>query len=329
MHTDPVMPFVTTDDLKIHFKEAGAGRTVLVLLHGNFASWRWWRPLFDRLDRGVHAYAPVMRGCGHTIETGESKGDRGIPRLARDLDQFSRALSLPRFHLVGHSLGGAAALQFALDQPGKVRSLTLVSPAPPGGLEDMRMGDSQAARTLRMLDPERGFLLPWGAALYRWGHVTRLNRVMLRRAILALMPTTSPDSDTLRELVDDAARLTPDTVLGFHEGLHRWQVADRLAELRMPVQILAGGLDKLVPLEPLREAATVLPRARLVVWDEVGHSPMMERPGDFAEMLLRFMARRSLSLFLRRWFWRVSGGVRGYTRRLNANNPWEHILHQV
>lgn len=43
------MPFIQTEHLNIHYETAGAGQNVLVLVHGNFASWRWWQPVFDRL----------------------------------------------------------------------------------------------------------------------------------------------------------------------------------------------------------------------------------------------------------------------------------------
>src|SRR5512141_2614386 len=127
------MPYVNTPGLKIHYEEAGAGPNVFVLVHGNFASWRWWRQLLDQLPPGYHAYAPDLRGCGDTVG-GTSTEAYGIAQLGDDLLEFVRALGLPSFHLVGHSLGGAVALQLALKHPEKVRTLTLVTPAPATGL---------------------------------------------------------------------------------------------------------------------------------------------------------------------------------------------------
>lgn len=97
------MPFIQTSNLNIHYELAGKGDTVLVLVHGNFASWRWWRPVLDRLPAGYRAYAPDLRGCG---DTDRPPDGYTIEQLAADLHAFARALGLPAFHLVGHSLGG-------------------------------------------------------------------------------------------------------------------------------------------------------------------------------------------------------------------------------
>ena len=46
------MPFVQTHKLNIHYEVADTGKVILVLVHGNFASWRWWRPVLERLPSG-------------------------------------------------------------------------------------------------------------------------------------------------------------------------------------------------------------------------------------------------------------------------------------
>jgi 3-oxoadipate enol-lactonase len=92
---------------RIHYEMAGCGRTPLVLLHGNFASWRWWQPVFERLPAPFVAYAPVMRGCNGSPSNLFDGFE--ISLLAEDLELFVDALGLRRFHLVAHSLGGAVA----------------------------------------------------------------------------------------------------------------------------------------------------------------------------------------------------------------------------
>jgi len=104
------MPFVQLETARAHYEVAGAGRNVLVLVHGNFASSRWWRPVLDRLPPGWRAYAMDLRGCGETAPPPSGAAEEySIPRLASDLAAFADRLDLPAFH-VGHSLGGAVAL---------------------------------------------------------------------------------------------------------------------------------------------------------------------------------------------------------------------------
>ena len=107
------MPFIRAGALTVHYIERGSG-TPVVLVHGNWATCSWWQPVLGRLPDGWHGLACDLRRRGRT--TGPDS-DYGIPSLAGDLLAFTEALGLDPAHLVGHSLGSAVAMQFALDQP--------------------------------------------------------------------------------------------------------------------------------------------------------------------------------------------------------------------
>jgi 3-oxoadipate enol-lactonase len=303
------MPYVHTPALKIHFEEAGAGPNVFVLVHGNFGSWRWWKQVFDRLPPGFRAYAPDLRGCGDTAG-GTSGAAFGIPQLADDLLELVKALGQRSFHLVGHSLGGAVALQFALAHPEKVLSLTLAAPAPATGLLAMREGSSTSAKLLRKIDPEHAPSMAVLHSSYRLHHALGTNRLMLRRALAEMMPTATLDRAEIESLLGDAARMSPDAVVGFLQALHLWNVAGELGSLRVRTLVLAGGKDVLVPATALEQMAQRLPRGRLVVWPDVGHSPQVERPDDFVRLLVT-SARRSRVMRLRTWLWRLRRPLSG------------------
>src|SRR5438105_2919936 len=119
------MPFVKAGDLNVHYIEAGTG-TPLILVHGNWGSCAWWEPTLTRLPAGYRGIAYDVRGRGQTV--GQDSGYT-MPELAADLGAFADALGLDRFHLVGHSLGTAIAMQYTLDHPARVRTLTVVAPA--------------------------------------------------------------------------------------------------------------------------------------------------------------------------------------------------------
>lgn len=307
------MPTIETPALDLHYQQAGAGPNVFVFVHGNFASWRWWKPVLDRLPPGFLAYAPDLRGCGDTRPKGETASSYGIPQLADDLQALVEALDLGPFHLVGHSLGGAVALQFALQHSRMVRSLTLVSPAPAAGLAAMREGTSRLAQSLRMVDPADA---PAMAALesgYRVQRAFGLNRLPLRRALAEMMPGASLETAEVDALVDDAARMSPEALVGFLQALHEWNVEGELGRLRVPTLIVAGEMDTLVPPAASQRTAEILPRGQLLVWSQVGHSPQIERPDAFI-LLLVAAARRSLGVRLQNWLWLLR-------RRLSRNVP--------
>lgn len=296
------MPNIQTPALDIHFQQAGAGPNVFVFLHGNFASWRWWKPAFERLPPGFLAYAPDLRGCGDTRTKGESASSYSIPQLAGDLQALVKALDPGPFHLVGHSLGGAVALQFALEHGGSLRSLTLVSPAPAAGLAAMREGTSRSAQALRMVHPANAASMAALQSGYRVQRAMGLNRVPLRGALVEMMPGAKLERAEMDALVDDAARMSPEALVGFLQALHGWNVEGELWRLRLPTTVLAGEADTLVPPEASRKTAGLIPRAQLLVWPQVGHSPQMERPDAFV-LLLVVAARRSLRARLQTWLW--------------------------
>jgi pimeloyl-ACP methyl ester carboxylesterase len=301
------MPFLDTPRLRIHYEEAGAGAEVFVLVHGNFGSWRWWKPVFERLRPGWRMFAPDLRGCGETPAgaPGDDRAAYGIGELAEDLAGFVDGLGLRAFQLVGHSLGGGVALQFALDRPSRVRSLMLLSPPPPAGLAGMRTGTSKSARLLRRIDPDHGPSMAALQSSYRLHRSLGIHRLMLRQALPEMMPAASLEPGMAEALLADAGRMSPDALVGFLQALHRWNVEAELHRLRVPTTILWGTGDVLVPRAGLEEMARLL-GGKLLVWPDVGHSPQLERPDRFVEVLaaeVRGLYRKRL----RRWLARTTG----------------------
>ena len=292
---------------------------MFVFIHGNFASWRWWSPTLERLPPGVLAVAPDLRGCGDTVIEGETAPSWSIARLADDLGELVQALDLGRFHLVGHSLGGAVALQFALENSHKLRTLTLVSPAPAAGLAGMREGPSRSAQMLRMIDPANAASMARLESGYRMQRALGLNRLSLRRSVAEMMPGANLEKAQMDALVDDAARMTPEALVGFLQALHDWNVEDKLGWMRVPTLILAGEKDELVPPSASEKTAALLPDAELLVWPEVGHSPQLERPDDFV-VLLAAATRRSVWGRLQSALWLLRRRLFG-PRQLSAEAP--------
>lgn len=309
------MPFVQTLQADIHYEWAGSGDTVLVLLHGNLASWRWWQPVLDRLPTGHRAYAPDLRGFG---ETRRHQGGYSIQALVEDLHGFTAKLGLSAFHLVGHSLGGVAALQFALSHQEDVRSLTLVAPAPAEGLP-LVPGTGRGPHWLRSLSS-----LPRDASLTGLDLLSRLGAVMpggvarpatvdnnvapasgplppgmlrflrpLFRKALAGAMASLPRDEAFDALVRDVERAPPRVVREYARALDEWNVEGELWRVTIPVLILWGRKDFLIPYAGLKRTASQLPRAQLVTWPDVGHVPQLEEPERFVRLLREFIHESS------------------------------------
>ena len=283
-----IMPFIKTQSLNIHYEQAGTGEKTLLLVHGNFASWRWWRPLLDRLPSNWSAYAPDLRGCG---DTDKPVDGYTIPQLADDLYNFTTEMKLPAFHLIGHSLGGAVALQFALNHPEQIRTLTLVAPAPAEGMPLLQKGNKNLPWIWHLFDElNRDNPLNRVDSLNRLFHMMGADRLLIRRALMRMAPTLDYDKE-FEVLVDDACRLAPQAIPGFVQALDTWNVQPYLKNLRLPVLILLGDQDILIPKEALKRTARSLPHGKLVIWGDVGHSPQLEQPDRFVQILREFINR--------------------------------------
>jgi len=104
----------------------------VVFIHGNFSAATYWEELMLSMPPQYRCIAPDLRGYGDT-EDKVIDGTRGARDWADDLKALSDALGTKAAHLVGWSAGGGAILQFALDYPELVASLTLVAPVSPYG----------------------------------------------------------------------------------------------------------------------------------------------------------------------------------------------------
>ncbi len=137
---------------------------------------------------------------------------------------------------------------------------------------------------------------------------------MLRRALANMMPTGAIDPPQFEALLDDAARIRPETVVGFLQALDDWNVEQDLQRLEVPTLIFAGGNDPLVATEDLERMARLMPSGELLAWPGVGHAPQLERPEEFMESLMAWTARSQKGAF-----WR---GLRRFGGRLVRWSPF-------
>ncbi len=131
---------ISTTRLALAYLEAGSGETPVVLVHGNCSSSLFFAEYMLALAASgrYHIYAPDMRGYGES-ETLPVDATRGVRDFSDDLNAFAQVLGLPSFHGLGWSLGGNILMQYAIDYPGQLRTLTLESPGSPfgfGGTKD-------------------------------------------------------------------------------------------------------------------------------------------------------------------------------------------------
>jgi esterase len=111
--------------VQLHFKESGQGRAV-ILLHGLFGSSDNWHSIAQRLAESFHVFAVDQRNHGQSPHSDEMN----YPLMAEDLNEFMTARGIETAVVLGHSMGGKTAMQFALQFPGRVEKLIVSDMAP-------------------------------------------------------------------------------------------------------------------------------------------------------------------------------------------------------
>lgn len=251
------------------YLHAGERGPAVVLLHGWSAFKEIWWSTMLALAPHARVYAPDMPGHGDTPLQGSVR----MGHIAERVGRFCAARGLGEIALVGHSMGGNVALELALARPDMVRRLALADPAAePAGMP---------LYTRSYLDRSRG----WAALRASLALARPLSQVGGR------VPHNHSGGIVLPALrrVSYWARHDADALRALLDGLFANPIGPRLAEVRQPTLVISGEFDPLVPPALSRRVAQAIPGARYAVIRGAAHTPMDERPREFARVLLEFL----------------------------------------
>ncbi len=256
--------------LEIGYLTAGQSGTPIVFLHGWGAFKElWWSALRD-LGRDYRCFAIDMPGHG---ESRIRQTDR-IEAIASRVAEFCHDLGLDSIVLVGHSMGGAVAVELTLRYPALVKRLALID---------------AAVDAHRMPAYTRAYLLPHiGWPLFR---ITQaVGRVFLP---LGRRIPHEHGGGWIRPWLRRASYLAtfdPDGLYRILRSLFATQAGERLQYIRAPVLVMTGQFDSLAPPSHARWLAQAIPGARFIMIPASLHNPMDERPRAFVRAFRSFLA---------------------------------------
>jgi 3-oxoadipate enol-lactonase len=260
------MPVARVNDIELNYRLEGDGPETVVLVNGLADDLETWvLQMDDLLGAGYRVLRFDNRGVG---QSSKPAGPYTTRMFADDTKALVDELGLSDFHMVGISMGGMIAQELTLGHPERVRTLTLgctycggegsalASEADLGGLVEA-MGSGDRERALRagweinvsdeMVGDDDAF--------------TTFRAIAMRRAV--------PVAVIMQQLQACAA----------HDA------NARLAQIATPTLVIHGAADRLLPVQNGRLIASLIPGARLEIFDGVGHLFFWERPERSAELV--------------------------------------------
>ena len=276
------------------------GAPVLLLIHGMAGSSGTWNEVAPSLTERYTVIAPDLLGHG---DSAKPRHDYSLGSFASSLRDLMVALRIPRATLVGQSLGGGVAMQFAYQHPERCERLVLVCSGGLGG---------EVSWMLRALTlPGAEYVMPvlfpsfardWGEAVRRRLGAIGVRAPHLEQEWRSYASLTGPETrqafvKTLRAVVDIGGQ-----AVSAHDRLY-------LTEL-MPTLIMWGVHDRIIPVSHAAAAHEAMPGSELVLFDHSGHFPHVEEPIRFLHVLTDFLDRRPpMHLDEQQWQERLAVGA--------------------
>jgi pimeloyl-ACP methyl ester carboxylesterase len=271
--------FIEVNGINVHYKTFGQGELTFILLHGFGASVFSWREVTGPLSKygTVIAYDRPAFGLTERLLKWEGESPYSLQSQVNLVIVLMDKLNVKKAILVGNSAGGTVSLQVALQHPERVQALILVDAAVYAG------GGAPAWVTPILKTPQLNHLGPLFA------------RQLQAQGV-----------EFIKTAWHDPSKITPETLDGYQKPLrvNNWDKAlwfltvasqestltQRLKELTLPVLVITGDDDRIVPTEQSIRLADELPNAILNVIPQSGHLSHEEHPDLFMQAVVEFLS---------------------------------------
>jgi pimeloyl-ACP methyl ester carboxylesterase len=260
----------------VNVLDTGGDRPALLWIHGLSANWQSWLLNIPQFMGTYRCVALDLPGFGRSKMPPR---EISITGYARVVDEVCEALGISSVSVVGNSMGGFIGAELALQFPTRVERLVLVSAA---GLSQENVRHEPVLAVGRMLATGAAHATAYQDTLARRPRLRRLALLGVVRYPERLSPALT------RELFQGAGK---PGFLPALEALLIYSFRDRLDGIEVPVLIVWGEFDMLVPVDDATEYERLIgANARKVVFADTGHVPMIERPTRFNALLAEFLA---------------------------------------
>jgi pimeloyl-ACP methyl ester carboxylesterase len=261
------MPKIHSNHINLYYEVNGDGQP-LVFIHGLGSSTRDWEFQVPEFSKSYRVITCDLRGHGRSDKP---DGPYHLAMFAADLAGLLSALGLAAAHIVGFSLGGGVAFQFAIDYPAMVKTLTIVNSAPSFG--------ATPEEAQQEIERRVGIVQQFGM------------RAMGQALSPNLFP--HPDQSALREtFVERWAENDPRAYIEATRSMLGWNLMDQLGSIQCPTLVITADQDY-TPVAVKEAYVKLLPNAQLVVIPGTHHAIPMEQPEKFNAVLMAFLTKHT------------------------------------
>lgn len=261
------MPKVRVRDIEMNYEETGPGFP-LILIHGLNGDLTGWALVVPELSKHYRTIALDVRGHGATSKPDQPYSIKGF---SEDLHEFMRRLEIPKAHILGLSMGGAIAQQFALNHPEMTQSLVLVS--------TFSYIDEQAHRAFARLSH----------TLKDGGYPAFFDEVIK----LAFTPQyIAANPGPLAELKKKRiATNSPVAIARATDACVAFNLKNEISKISVPTLIVSGRNDVFTPIHLGEQIHRSIPRSQWRVLEDVGHNLYIEKGLELAQVVLDFLRK--------------------------------------
>jgi 3-oxoadipate enol-lactonase len=259
------MPTAHVNGAELHYRDAGSGKDVVLLLHAFPLHSGMWARQIAALEKRHRVIAPDYRGLGKTPSSPEPST---MPLLAQDVRALLQHLRIERVGVAGLSMGGYLAFELFRQAPSLFRGLALCDTRAGADTDEGKANREKFAQTAI----EKG--MAWVA--------DEMTPKLLRK---------EPDPAAVKEVRSLVANGTPAGVAASQRGMAaRPDSEPTLAKIACPTLVVVGEEDSLTPPPESEKMAAAVKGAKLAKIARAGHLPCIENPEAFNKALAEFFA---------------------------------------
>jgi proline iminopeptidase len=292
--THPIGDFVSVNGKKLWYESEGKGEPLLLIAGGPGFSHAYFHPFFSALAKSNRIIYFDAYGTGKS-ERAKSVKDYSLMRDVEDVESLRKALKLEKINVLGHSYGGFVAQLYAAKYPNSVKRLVLANTFPSG--DTLQSLQDNFNEDVRNQLPEV------------WAKVEQirakgfLSSSKEHQEVYSIPPTFSffynPENARLLPLTEPNlynpdlwyAMAGDDADFVVKGELSTFDVRRQLKNMKIPMLVLAGRFDRMVPPKVTVQYKNLAPQAEFIMIEKSGHFPFIEENEKTLAVLKAFLAR--------------------------------------